>query len=180
MLRFVLGSLLILLTTAVCTAQEFQPVDQGSQIGFEIKNFGINTHGSFSGLEGRIVWDPNDPGKAIFDVSIGSATISTDNSMRDDHLRKDTYFDAEKYPRIRLVSTGITGPDRSGHYTFTGKLTIKDVTQEVSFPFIATPMGSDWIFKGGFPLNRRDFHVGGGSTISNSLTVAITVLAKRQ
>src|SRR5579872_4313152 len=118
--RFVFGSLLILLTTVVCTAQEYQPVDQGSQIGFEIKNFGINTHGSFSGLEGRIVWDPNDLSKAVFDVSIGAATINTDNSMRDEHLRKDTYLDAGKYPRIRLVATEITGPDKSGHYTFRG------------------------------------------------------------
>jgi polyisoprenoid-binding protein YceI len=180
MLRLVLGSLLILFTTAVCTAQEYQPTDQGSQIGFEIKNFGIKTHGSFSGLDGRIVWDPNDLTRAVFDVSIGAATINTDNEMRDGHLRKEVYFDAEKYPRIRLVSTEIAPPDKHGHYTFRGKLTIKDVTKDISFTFIATPMGEDWIFQGGFPLNRRDFHVGAGSTIANNLTVSLTVLAKKR
>lgn len=180
MLRIVFGSLLIFVAAAACTGQEYQPADQGSQIGFEIKNFGINTHGSFSGLEGRIVWNPNDLAKAFFDVSIGAATISTDNALRDEHLKKDTYFDAEKYPRIRLVATEITGPDRSGHFTFKGRLTIKDVTREISFPFIATPMGEDYIFKGGFALNRRDYHIGGSSTISNKLTVSITVLAKKQ
>lgn len=179
MLRVVFGSLL-LLTSAVCAAQDYQPVDQGSEIGFEIKNFGINTRGTFSGLEGKIVWDPNDLAKAFFDVSVGAATINTDNEMRDGHLRKEDYFDAGKYPRIRLVSTAVTGPDGSGHYTFKGKLTIKDVTQEISFAFIATPMGDDIIFKGVFLLNRRDFHVGGSSTLSNKLTVSITVLAKKQ
>lgn len=179
MLRFIFGSLL-LLATAVCAAQDYQPTDQGSQIGFEIRNFGVNTHGTFSGLEGKIVWVPDDPGKAFFDVSIGAATINTDNEMRDGHLKKEAYFDAVKYPRIRLVSTEITGPDGSGHYTFRGKLTIKDVTRDISFTFIATPMGGDYIFKGGFPLNRRDFHVGGSNTISNKLTVSITVLAKKE
>jgi len=178
--RFIFGSLLLLFTAGVCNAQEYKPTDQGSNIGFEIKNFGINTHGSFSGLDGKIVWDGKDPSKDGFDVSIGAASINTDNTMRDEHLRKEAYFDVDHYPRIRLVSTEITGPDKSGHYTFHGKLTIKDVTGDISFRFIATPLGEDIIFKGDFSLNRRDYHVGGSSTISNNLSVSLTVLAKKQ
>lgn len=180
MLKFFSGALLVLLGTGTIRAQQYKPIDQGSAIGFEIKNFGFNTKGSFSGLDGTITWDAKHPGKAAFDVSIGATTISTDNDMRDDHLRKDGYFDVEKYPRIRMVSTSISGPDRSGHYTFNGKLTIKSITRDISFEFIATPMGVDYIFSGEFTLNRKDFDIGGSSTISNSLKVSLTVLAKKQ
>ncbi len=123
---------------------------------------------------------PQHPEKSLFDVSIAATSVNTDNSMRDDHLKKDGYFDVEKYPRIRLVSTGITGPDNSGHYTFSGKLTIKDTTKQISYPFIVTALGDDLIFKGDFTINRRDFEVGGASTLSNNLTVSLTVLAKKQ
>lgn len=180
MLKFFSGTFLVFWSTTTIRAQQFKPVDQGSAVDFEIKNFGFNTKGSFSGLDGTITWDAKDPGKAAFDVSIGAATINTDNNMRDDHLRKDAYFDVAKYPRIRIVSTSVTGPDRSGHYTFHGKLTIKSTTKEVGFPFIATPTGDDYIFKGEFTINRKDFDVGGSSTISNNLKVSLTVLAKKQ
>lgn len=180
MMKYLLGSFLALLITSTVFAQTYKPADEGSSISFEIKNFGFNTKGSFSGLDGSITWDPKSPDKAVFDVSIASKTINTDNDMRDEHLRKDSYFDAEKYPRIRMVSTSITGPDNSGHYTFNGKLTIKSTTKDISFPFIATPMADDYIFKGEFTINRKDFDIGGSSTIANPLKVSLTVLAKKQ
>src|SRR6201986_2257894 len=117
--------LLIQLTVTACFAQEFKPVDAGSTVGFEIKNFGFNSKGTFTGLEGKILFDPKDPSKASFDVSIDAASINTDNNVRDSHLKKDGYFEVEKYPRIRFVSTSLSGPDKNGHYTLSGKLTIK-------------------------------------------------------
>jgi polyisoprenoid-binding protein YceI len=178
-MKFLLGGLM-LLSAAGCLAQQYKPADQGSEIGFVIKNFGINTKGTFSGLNGNIGWYPRHTDSCLFDVSIDAATVNTDNSMRDDHLKKEAFFDVEKHPRIRFVSTSVTGPDRKGHYTITGRLTIKDTTKDISFPFLVTALGDDLIFKGSFTLNRRDFDVGGSSTISNQLTVSLTVLAKKQ
>jgi polyisoprenoid-binding protein YceI len=63
-------------------------------------------------------------------------------------------------------------------------LTIKDKSKEISFPFTvvqgsggAAPGGGDVTFKGAFTINRKDFGVGGTSTISNELTVSLTVAA---
>lgn len=179
-MKFLLGGLMLLSSTGTCLAQQYKPTDQGSEITFMIKNFGIDTRGSFSGVDGTITWVPQDPGKCLFDVSIDAATVNTDNSMRDDHLKKEAYFDVDKHPRIRFVSTGLSGPDKKGHYTIIGKLTIKDTTKDISFPFVVTALGDDLIFKGSFTLNRRDFDVGGSSTVSNQLTVSLTVLAKKQ
>jgi len=178
-MKFLLALLLTQLWVAVSIAQEYKPVDEGSAVTFEIKNMGFNTGGSFKGLDGKIVFSPNDLSKTSFDVTVDATTINTDNEMRDSHLKKESYFDVEKYPKIRFVSTGCSSPDKSGHYTLSGKLTIKNTTRDMSFSFIATPMGDDYIFKGDFQLNRKDFGVGGSSTISNHLTVSLTVRAKK-
>jgi len=159
-------------------AQPYVPVNSGSTVTFEIKNFGLNSKGSFSGLEGKIFFDPKDLAKASFDVSLDASTISTDNAMRDDHLKKEDYFDVANHPRIRFVSTSVTPTNKSGHYTVNGKLTIKNTTKDISFPFLATPMGNDYIFSGQFKINRKDFDIGGSSTFSNSLTVFLSVLAR--
>jgi len=175
---FVVLQLAVLSSVAQSPGHSFLPANEGSTISFKIKNFGINSEGSFKGLQGAIVWDPQNMAADSFDVSIDAASVNTDNTMRDDHLRKDAYFDVEKYPRIRLVSTAVTLVDRNGHYRLTGKLTIKNTTKEISFPFLATPAGDDYIFKGAFTINRRDFDVGGASTLGNDVTVSLTVLAR--
>ncbi len=179
-MKHIIGGLFSLFFPIVIFAQEYKPTDEGSTIEFVIKNFGINSKGTFSGLDGKISFDPRDMNKTAFDVSIDAASVNTDNSMRDGHLKKESYFDVEKYPRIRMVSTSVTGPDNGGHYTFNGKLTIRDKTKDISFPFVATSMGEDYIFKGSFTINRRDFEVGGSSTLANNCTVSLTVLAKKQ
>jgi len=170
---------LISLAGIVGYAQDYNPADAGSSVKFKIKNFGFNVDGSFKGLEGKIHFDPAHLPDARFDVSIDANTIDTDNHTRDGHLKKEDYFDVQNHPRIRFVSTGIKAGGKKGEFIFSGKLTIKDKTQELSFPFTASPMGNDYIFSGEFKINRKDFGVGGSSTISNSLTVALTVFARK-
>ena len=180
-MKYFLGLVLIqfagILYAAPSSAQQYTPVDAGSSVGFSIKNFGFTVTGSVTGLQGRVVFDPNDLPHANFDVSVDAATINTDNEMRDGHLKKEDYFDVAHYPRIRFVSTGVSAG--KGGYQVTGKLTIKDKTQDVLFPFVATPLGNDYIFKGSFMISRKDFDIGGSSTISNNLTVSLTVFAKK-
>lgn len=177
-MKHIIVALSTLFLSTFLFAQSYKPTDAGSTVEFVIRNFGINTKGSFTGLDGTIQFEPKDNSKSSFEVTVAANTVNTDNEMRDNHLKKESYFDVEKYPRIKLVSTTITGDN--GRYTFTGKLMMKDKTKDISFPFIATPMGEDYIFKGSFTINRRDFEVGGGSTISNNTTVNLTVLAKKQ
>lgn len=159
-------------------AAQYQPQDAASSVQFKIKNFGFNTAGSFKGLSGRIQFDPSRVGEAAFDVSVDANTINTDNGMRDDHLRKESYFNVMHYPHIRLVSDRITASNRKGVFVFSGQLTIKNHSREITFPFIAEPAGGGYRFKGVFTINRKDFDVGGSSTIANEGEVTLDVLAK--
>ena len=164
----------MLLSVKMARAQ-YKPVDDGSALKFTIGNFGIDVNGTFSGFTGKINFDAQNPSTANFDVTIDAATVNTDNSLRDKHLKGDGYFDVANYPRIRLVSTIING--KGGNYKFTGKLTIKGKTKDIAFPFTTLPYADGLIFRGSFKINRKDFDVGGTSTVSNELEVKFKVHA---
>jgi len=168
--------MLLFITGNVALAQ-YKPVDQGSALQFTIQNFGFDVTGTFTGLKGNIKFDPQNPAESTFDVTIDANTVNTDNSLRDSHLRDNSYFDVKNYPAIRFVSTKVTG--KNGAYMISGKLTIKKQTKDISFPFTASPANDGYLFKGTFKINRKDFDVGGTSTISNELEVALNIVAKK-
>ena len=155
------------------TSSDLKPVDANEAVTFAIKNFGINTNGEFKGLKGIIKWDASNPSASVFNVTVDANTINTDIDMRDSHLKKEEYFNTEKYPTINFVSTAVTANN------VTGNLTIKGVTKQISFPFTVKPSASGYLFEGSFEINRRDFGVGGGSvSLSNNATVNLKVQAK--
>ena len=168
--------LLLLAFAANISFAQYKPVEQGSSLKFTIKNLGFGVDGSFSGFEGSINFDPQNPANSSFDVTLKASSVNTDNSLRDSHL-KDEFFDVKNYPIIRLASSKITG--KSGGYLFTGQLTMKGKSQAISFPFTATPAADGYVFKGTFKIKRKDFGVGGTSTVSDELEVVINVIAKK-
>jgi len=169
--------ILFAITATNLVSAQYKPDDQRSEIKFTVNNFGFAVDGSFKGIQGTIGFDPQNAAAGRFDVTIDAGTVNTDNSLRDSHLKNDGYLDVRNYPRIRLVSTKLSGSGAS--YTFTGLLTIKDKTKEISFPFTAAPANAGMVFKGSFKINRKDFGVGGTSTISNELTVSLNVMADK-
>ena len=160
-------------------AQQFEPKDAGSSVVFKIKNFGLMVDGTFTGLNGKIIFNPNDLNTSLFDVTLNTNTISTGIDLRDNHLRKPDYFDTQNYPGIRFTSTKIENTKTPGKYLVTGNLTIKQKTKEIKFPFTALPQAGNYLFTGGFQINRRDFKVGGGSiSLADELTIDLKVFAK--
>jgi len=166
--------------TCCITAQRvLSPIDGSSKVHFVIKNFGIKTGGDFKGLKGTIKFLPANLAASAFDVTVDAATINTDNESRDEHLRKDEYFDVAVHKTIQFKSTKVTLSSTAGRYYMFGNLTIKGVTKPVEFGFSAKPKDGGFIFDGEFKINRRDFGVGGSSvSMSDNLTVTLSVLAK--
>jgi polyisoprenoid-binding protein YceI len=154
------------------TVVNLKPVDGDDSVTFTIKNFGINTKGSFKGLKGSIKWDPANPTNSSFNVSVDVNTINTGIEMRDNDLKKESYFNVAKYPTITFASTVVTATN------VTANLTIKGTTKQIDVPYTVTPSGNGYLFEGKFQVNRRDFGVGGGSfTLSDRVEVQLKVLA---
>jgi polyisoprenoid-binding protein YceI len=101
-----------------------------SAVSFRIRQAGISTvRGSFGAVEGTIV-TAADPRDSTVRAVIRTASIDTKNTRRDEHLRTKDYLDAEPYPTITFVSTGVrTSADG---VLVDGELTIKDRTRPVT------------------------------------------------
>jgi len=157
----------------------YKPVRDKSVVQFSIKNFGISVSGTLTGLEGNILFDPAHPEQASFNVSIPSASVNTDNELRDSHLKNETYFDAVHYPLITFVSTRVTS-GQQGLLNAFGNLTIKNHTREVLLPFTAVTTGNGYLFTGQFSINRKDFGIGGTSIIGDTATIHLSVYASNK
>ena len=181
MRKFILIIAIILKACAVSAqVPVYLPSDSGSKVHFVIKNFGFNTGGSFSGLKGKIHFDPAKPASCDFSVSVDVTTIDTDSEMRDKHLKEIGYFDAEKYPTINLKSTKVIASATSGSYTITGNITIKGVSKPVQFIFSATKKDNGYLFDGEFEINRLDFNVGNKSmSMQDNVKISLSVFAKK-
>jgi polyisoprenoid-binding protein YceI len=99
-------------------------------IGFKIRHLGVSwVRGEFKKFRGTIVWDPADPDTIEIDVSIDIKSLTTDNKMRDDHLKSGDFFKAKEFPAMTYKSKKSW---RDGdELVVLGDLTIRDVTLEV-------------------------------------------------
>ena len=142
-----------------------------SAVNFSIKNLAINTvNGNFTGMKGNVSFDKSDLSVCTFDVCIDAASVDTDNQKRDDHLRKDDFFDVEQYPSICFVSESISKTEKG--YNAKGNLTMHGTTKSIEIPF--TFDGSTFV--GNFEVTRKDFGVGssyGNFIIGNKVKVEI-------
>ena len=144
-----------------------------SEVKFKIKNAGIWVHGTLSGLDGHIQFDPNDLANSSLNGSVDVNTINTDNSARDKHLKSADYFDAATYPKMTIKSKSIQ--KSSTGYSMEASLTIKNVTKTITLPFsFAEADASKGLFQTEFTIDRTEYGVGESGVIMGS-TVDVTL-----
>jgi polyisoprenoid-binding protein YceI len=166
----------VLLIATIIFAQDFTVSDNGSTVKFGIKNLGSTVKGSFTGVSGTVNFNPANLGASNFNVTVNANTVFTDNSARDKHLRKEDYFNVAQYPTMSFVSTKITATNTANTFNIEGKITIKGVSKNISFPFTAIKQGKGYLFSGNFNLNRIDFKVGSKSWILSDNLLASLIL----
>lgn len=170
-------TLLIILLAATSTfgfAQTKQTVTKAS-VTYQIKNMGFATSGKFGGLEATILFDKAHLTTSSIEASVAVKTVDSQDDMRDEHLRKEDFFDADHYPKITLKS--ISFKQKSGN-NFSGEfdLTIKGKAKRVTIPFSYIVKGNAGVFAGSFKINRLDFGVGDTSVVlSNEVTIFLNV-----
>ncbi len=134
-----------------------------STIGFSVKHMMIATvRGRFTRFAGSLSAD--DQGVAGIQGVVQAASIDTNEGQRDDHLRSPDFFDAANHPEIRFVSTGIE-PTDSGEYRVMGRLTIKEITRDVTLDAVVNGAGTDpWgnervALEARGTISRKDFEL---------------------
>lgn len=135
---------------------------QTANTAFQASMFGADVNGTFKGFKGTVVFDPLHPETASISGSVDAATLSTNNNLRDRHLKeKDQFFQVAKHPRVYMKSTKIE--KTAAGYTGTFDLTIKTITKSVVIPFTFTKTGANALMKAAVEINRKDWKFGGNT-----------------
>ena len=144
-----------------------------------IKFEGKYAHGVFEKLSGSIVFDPDNLAASKFDVEVDVNSINTGNELKNKHAKSEKWFDAERYPVIRFVSSDISRLD-SG-YIVRGDLQLHGIARQISIPFVFLRDTGKPVFKGSFKVNRGDFGIGktsGKESDSTAIELSVPVVAR--
>lgn len=162
MKKFLLLATATILTVAA-NAQNWKLDPAHSKITFNTKYLVISdVEGEFTKFDGTFTSSKPDFSDLKVSVSVDVSSINTDSEMRDNHLKGDDFFNAEKFPKMTFTSTGIKEIGK-GKYILSGDLTIRDVTKKVEVPLVyggtvKDPWGNTKAgFKATGSLNRQDY-----------------------
>ena len=157
-----------------------------SLVEFSVRHMMISTvRGRFERFSGTVEFNENDPTASSVDVQIEAASINTNESQRDNHLRSADFFDAEKFPYLSFKSTRVEKIDENNGRIY-GDLTIRDISQPVVLeteyngqaksPWGATSAG----FTANTKINRKDWNLGwnqaletGGMLVGDEIKIHI-------
>ncbi len=144
-------------------------------VTFKIKNAGLTVDGSFKGLDATINFDAAKGFGNKIEASIDVQTINTSINARDNHLKKEEYFNAGKFPKITMKATSFS-KEADGKFKGFFTLTIKGTSNTVPVTFSFTETDGKAKLTGSFKINRLDYKVGDSSwVLANDVTVNIAI-----
>jgi polyisoprenoid-binding protein YceI len=116
-------------TAVAITPGTFTEDQVHSSVGFSVRHFGAGKfRGSFTDFDARLTAD--EEGSLVLSGVVKVDSVHVREPRLDGHLKSPDFFDAERYPEIRFVSTSfeIAG---DGTLEVDGDLTLKDTTKNV-------------------------------------------------
>ena len=161
-----------------------------SDAAFTVRHMVVaKVRGNFRISKGVLKFNKDNPATSTVEVALDSASVSTGDAKRDEHLRGADFFDVEKHPELTFKSTRIeTGNGKSGKVY--GDLTINGATRPVVIDAdflgeIKDPWGNNRVaFSGTTKINREDWGLtwnvaleAGGFLVSKDIEIALDVEA---
>lgn len=105
-----------------------------SAINFTFSQYGEEIDSSFERWDADIVFYPNDLENSHAKIIIDINSIKTGSEDRDTQAKGNEWFDIKNHPNATFESTRFT-KTAENEYMAAGSLTIKDISQDISFPF---------------------------------------------
>lgn len=173
--------------TSAIAADKYVLDASHSQVIFDYNHLGFSTtYGMFSGFEGEIMFDAENPAASSVTVSMPVMSMFTGWEAREGHFMSDDFFGASEGDLVTFTSTSIelTGDDTA---MITGDLSMNDVTKSVVLNAKLNKTGDHpqagkpWAgFDATTTLLRSDFGLGAFAPfVSDAVNVKISLEAMK-
>jgi polyisoprenoid-binding protein YceI len=164
-----------------------------SSFGFVARHLvASKVRGHFNEFSGSITIGETEANSSV-EATAQAASITTNNEMRDNHLKSADFLEFEKYPTLTFKSTKFS-PKGGDNFELVGDLSIHGVTKSVSFDLEylgSGPSMAPGVTVAGFEaraeIDRRDFGVSfngtlenGSVVVSNKIVLELAVEASKQ
>jgi polyisoprenoid-binding protein YceI len=189
MMRFApaLTAALLASAPAFATPEAYVFDPSHSQIVFSYNHLGYSTgYGMFSGIEGQVQFDPQDPAASSVTVEFPVKSMLTGWQARFEHFMSADFFDATDDEMVSFKSTGV---EVTGEKTakITGDLTLNGVTKSVVLDAVLNQAGEHpmekkmWAgFSATTTLLRSDYGLGAYAPfIGDEVALVISVEASK-
>lgn len=159
-----------------------------SSIQFKVKHLMITTvTGAFKSFESNMENSSADFSDAKMSFSARIDSIDTGITDRDNHLKSDDFFNAEKFPELKFVSTSFEKKS-DAQYVLKGDFTIRDHTHPITLDVEYGGSMVDFYGnnKAGFEIsgkiNRKEFGLNwgavteaGGVVVSDEVKLQLSI-----
>jgi polyisoprenoid-binding protein YceI len=185
--------LFALFSISLANAQSIWTFDKAhSEIRFSANHLVVSeVTGKFKSFDGKVTGATEDFSGSDVEFTADIASIDTENERRDNHLKSDDFFNAEKYPLLKFKGKLVKKNEK---YQLTGNLTIRDVTKPVTLdvvhngtvkdPFSGAPKAG---FKVTGKINRFDYNLKwnalmetGGAVVGSEIDIECSVELQKQ
>ena len=159
-----------------------------SNIKFAVTHLVVSeVEGSFKMFNGSVTAKDETFENGVADFTVDVASVNTDNADRDNHLKGEDFFNAEKFPKMTFKSKSFKKV-KGNQYKLVGDLTIRDVTKTVTFDVTFGGVAKDpWGntkagFKGTTTIKRLDYKLTwnklletGGAVVSDDVVITVNI-----
>ena len=154
---------------AIAEAEKWEIDKAHSNVYFDVRHTYATVRGQFDDFSGTLEFDPENMAVSTVKFEVKTKSINTGIPNRDNHLRSEEFFAANKFPSMTFESTGVKQKE-GNQYTLVGNLTIKGKTNEVTVVFTYFGMRENPLKKGimvagfetRFSIDRLEYQVGPG------------------
>jgi polyisoprenoid-binding protein YceI len=187
-----LGTLGAISAPATAAPEKFVIDPVHSLAGFKIRHFFSNVTGRFAQMSGTIMFDQKDLAASSVEVTIPTASITTQNDRRDNHLRSADFFAADSFPNVTFKSTKVT-PGADNKFQIEGDLTMRGVTRKVVLDATLLGVGSVGMMgtRAGFEattkVNRKEYGISwnrtldqGGTMLGDDVDISLAIEAAKE
>ena len=149
-------------------AQKEWEIARGYQVRFTTQG----VEGTFTELDGDIVFSPAQLDASKFDMTLYSRSIDTGISKRDDQARGKKWLNSSYFPEITFISDSIAQTEAG--FEVYGKVNLCGVERPTTIPFKFKENEKGAEFSGYFFVNRKDFGIV-GTTLGAMVSVGENV-----